>query len=72
MKTQKPQVQITTKLPIGIADVTIVEMVLRRAVVSTFKARNSHWVKAWSRRDVKDAIKAYRKIRDTNLEVNLG
>jgi DNA polymerase III delta subunit len=47
-------------------------MVLRRAVVSTFKARNSHWVKAWSRRDVKDAIRAYRKIRDTNLEVSLG
>ena len=64
--------KITTRLPIDIADVTIVEMVLRRAVVSTFKARNSHWVKAWSRRDVKDAVRAYRKIRDTNLEVTLG
>lgn len=67
-----PQLKITTKLPIAISDVTIVEMVLRRAVVSTFKARNSHWVKAWSRRDVKDAIQAYRKIRDTTLEVSLG
>ena len=72
MKTQKPQVKISTKLPIGIADVTIVELVLRRAVISTFKARNTHWVKAWSRQDAKDAVRAYRKIRDTNLEVSLG
>ena len=51
-------------------NVLFMENVLRQAVRNSYKHRNSGWLptfKKWKRDDVKQAIKAYRMIKATEV-----
>ena len=69
MKTKIGTYKPATSIRIGTGDIVNLEMVLRRHVLREFKARNTHpFIKPLQRLDVRDAIKALRMIKQSELE----
>ena len=59
----------STSIRIGLSDITNLETVLRRHVLREFKARNTHpFIKPLQRLDVRDAVRALRMIKQSQLE----
>jgi hypothetical protein len=51
-------------------NVLFMENVLRQAIRNSYKTRNNAWLptfKKWSRDDVRQAVKAYRMIKSTEV-----
>jgi len=61
-----------TSMRLGMMDVVNLEMVLSRHISREFKQRNNppKWSRGWFRMDIREAVKALRTIKSTQLEYN--
>jgi hypothetical protein len=70
MKTKIGTYKPATSIRIGMGDLVNLEMVLRRHVTREFKRRNTcpNWSRGLYRMDIKEATKALRTIKQSQLE----